>query len=278
MTLNELKTSALSLGFEDGFDDDEIFSSATERALYTLYIDRPRTRAVGLTVLSNGGRLVHPAFIHTGGGVEEFSVSGRAYSFRVSGTGSYVIREGGAIREESFDSRSGVVRGFINGDATVSFTGEYDYAVFSFATYNHRFSPSVTDIPLWLEAREINLSSHFPDFMAPESLPKDKSGKSIEGAAIKDGTLYLPFGYTGDITLEYRRKPAIPTFDDPDEVIDISEECVTMLPLLVASYVWLDDDREKSEYYLSLYKDILSTLMRRNSRVVESEYMTNGWA
>ena len=41
---------------------------------------------------------------------------------------------------------------------------------------------------------------------------------------------------------------------DDETVIDLDEELSTLLPLLVASYIWLDDDADRAEYYMTLYR------------------------
>ena len=65
---------------------------------------------------------------------------------------------------------------------------------------------------------------------------------------------------------------------DGDERIDVPEELAELLPLAVASFVWLDDDPEKAQYYMSLYKDGIGTLRRFHPRELGSSYVTNGWA
>ena len=56
------------------------------------------------------------------------------------------------------------------------------------------------------------------------------------------------------------------------------EETRELLPLLVASYLWLDDDPEKAEYYRALYADGINILRRNVFRRLDNVYKTNGWA
>ena len=277
MTLNELKESVLSLGFEDGFDNDELFHTATRRALHTLSVDRPRISERSLVVLSEGGRLISSAFLHTGGSFERFTIGGRAFSFKVTGSGFYRIEDRDGERTESFGDEP-VVRGFIRGDANITFYGENDYLVLSLASFDRRISDRSIDIPVYGERRKIDLSLSIPDFLAPHRLPTDKYGFELSDARIRDGILSLPYGFSGEIYISYKRRFSLPDFDDGDSIIDLSSECEELLPLLVAFYVWLDDDAEKAEIYLSLYKDALASIKRSNQRLVGASYLTNGWA
>jgi hypothetical protein len=47
-------------------------------------------------------------------------------------------------------------------------------------------------------------------------------------------------------------------------VIDLDPELCTLLPLLVASYVWLEDEEEKASYYMNLYRERAADIERKN--------------
>ena len=95
---------------------------------------------------------------------------------------------------------------------------------------------------------------------------------------MRDGRLILPDGYSGEIRINYHRAPIKTSGTDPDERIDIPPECEELLPLLVASYVWLEDSPDIAQYYRSLYREGINTLRRNLTRVGAGEYSTNGWA
>ena len=278
MTLNELRESVVSLGFESGIDKDEVLRSAVRRALHTIAVDRPTAASRSLFVLSPEGRLVSDVFLHTGGSSETFTLDGRAFSFKVMGEGYCLITDDDGEREEHFSGEASFIRGFMKGPTNITFLGEYDYVVFCLAVFKLRLTDDVSNIPTFGDRREIDLAECFPEFLSAEGMPTKKDGSPIVGAVIKGSHLSLPYSFTGEVVVFFKMKRDIPSFDSDDEVIDVPRECEEMLPLLVAFYVWLDDDADKAETYLSLYKDMLASLKRSSARVVSTAYATNGWA
>lgn len=278
MTLNELRESVVTLGFESGIDRDEALRCAVRRALHTIAIDRPTVASRSIFVLSPDGRLVSDVFLHTGGSSESFTLDGRAFSFKVMGEGYCLITGEDGEREERFYGGTSFIRGFTNGPTNITFHGEYDYVVFCLAVFDIRLSGDINNIPLFGSRREIDLKECFPEFLSPEGMPTRKDGSAISGMEIRGSTLSLPYSFTGEVIISFKTRRDVPDFDSEDEVIDVPAECEEMLPLLVAFYVWLDDDGEKAETYLSLYKDMLSSLKRGSTRLVNTAYATNGWA
>ena len=65
----------------------------------------------------------------------------------------------------------------------------------------------------------------------------------------------------------YERKPAVieDTGDvtNDDNVIDLDDELCSLLPVLIAAYVWIDDEPQKSEYYMSLYRERSNDIEQR---------------
>lgn len=278
MTHNQLKNAVIRLGFETGLDDDGALAPALSRAMYTVYLDRPVRRTVRISVPKSNATLIISEFTHTPGEDERFILSGCAYSFRVSGKGRYTLRKGAVEFTEEFDSDMTEIKGMNSPKDEITFSGEYAYAVYSLASHSALNGPDKSDIPIYGESHKIDLVSRYGDFLAPDSEPRDSRGAPIEGSAIKDGVLSLPYDFSGELTLTYRRCPVVPSGDDKDEKIDIPSETEELLPLLVASYLWLDDDPEKAQYYLSLYKDGISTLRRFSPMHMDHAYVTNGWA
>ncbi len=278
MTPNQLKETVLHLGFETTLESEESFFSALARALYTVFLDRPQIKSAELMIPARQGRLISAGFVHDPRTVEEFTLDGAAVSFRVGGTGSYILVTGGKSYERTFDVGLGICRERLNGVSTIRFLGEYSYTVSSLAVFPTLSGPRVTDIPILLDSQEIDLKSKIPDFLAPNEPPKDLYGRSISGAEISSGILTLPSTFSGYIRLSYLRSPRIPVYEDRDSEIDLPEETRELLPLLVASYLWLDDDPEKAEYYRALYADGIKTLRQNVFRRLDTVYKTNGWA
>lgn len=278
MTPNQLKDTVLHLGFETTLESEDSFFSALARALYTVFLDRPQIKSADLMIPGRRGTLISAGFVHDPRTVEEFTLDGAALSFRIGGTGSYIITTGNKSYERQFDGGLAICRERLYGISTIRFLGEYSYTVSSLATFPALPGPKDSDIPILLDRQEIELKSKIPDFLAPNEPPKDSLGQSVDGAEISSGMLILPSVFSGYIRLSYLRSPKIPTHEDGDMEIDLPEETRELLPLLVASYLWLDDDPEKAEYYRALYDDGIKTLRQNVFRRLGTVYKTNGWA
>ena len=77
----------------------------------------------------------------------------------------------------------------------------------------------------------------------------------------------LPHGAKGCFAVHYKMRPT-PIDEDqaPGEntdVIDLDEELCSLLPNLVASYVWLEDEAAMAQYYYSLYQQMAADVERR---------------
>ena len=94
--------------------------------------------------------------------------------------------------------------------------------------------------------------------------------------------IILPRESEGVYKVVYQRKPKrveVPEYVNEDEtVIDLDEELCTLLPLLIAYYIWVDDEPEKSEYYLTLYRERVVDFERRIKKTAPIAYNDiNGW-
>ena len=82
-----------------------------------------------------------------------------------------------------------------------------------------------------------------------------------------DRVILLPYHARGLYKIAYKRKPAVLEYtDDPLEdqtKVDLDEELCALLPMLVAAYVWTDDEPEKAQYYLTLYRERAIDIERR---------------
>ena len=63
-----------------------------------------------------------------------------------------------------------------------------------------------------------------------------------------------------------------------DGRIDVPEECLALFPLLVCGYLWLDDEPDRAQYYMALYREGRSLLLERKpSRTQRLNTDTLGW-
>jgi len=100
------------------------------------------------------------------------------------------------------------------------------------------------------------------DLLYGVQTPVDEAGDSIPGAyfSADHRILFVPVDYRGEISFLYRRRYRQARLEDfalGTGEVDIYETVADLLPLLVASYIWLDDDPVKAEHYKALYDEEL---------------------
>ena len=112
----------------------------------------------------------------------------------------------------------------------------------------------------------------------------EASGRE-ESALLCEGRDYLIRGNTvlflrdvGNVTIYYLRRARTVTVDKKEESIDVHPAAESLLPLLVASYLWLDDRGELATHYLKLYQTEADELRRNLYRHGSIRLCApNGW-
>ena len=147
MTYNELCADITALGFETEIDSRERTLSAINRALLTIYTERPLYSSVSIYKphVNPASRIEH--FCHKGGEVDSFSYNAKAYSFTTSGIGQYKIIEGEKEEVYEFSQNSELHRGFLHGDGRIEFHGQYSYSVFDFLLFDEIYGEDLESIP-----------------------------------------------------------------------------------------------------------------------------------
>ena len=59
--------------------------------------------------------------------------------------------------------------------------------------------------------------------------------------------------------------------------IPLDDDLCALLPLVIASYVWLDDDPDRADYYYGRYQEQAQLILRRGRAQAPIKYDTNGW-
>ncbi len=278
MTYNQLKEDVSALGFESDIENEEQLLQAANRALRLIYTERPREARVRLSCSRADEQLLHSKLCHMGGERISVKLCGKAFSFRVSGRGEYTLSDKSGSRTSEFDCECQTVKGYITGEGELVFEGEFSYTVYDLCCYGERFGEDVSLIPEHEAYRVIKIGERVKDFRAFAALPEDTHGRKIEGAVLRGESLLLPRDFCGELVLTYFRTPRKITSEDTDTPIDVSEEMATLLPLLTASFLWLDDDADKAQYYMALYREALSGILRYSKVQIDTGYTTNGWA
>ena len=304
MRVSELYKQVSALGFEDSLEDDNRFYYAANRALLQVSAIRP---AISSYII-NHKPMANLLKVNTFSPIERSedlcfeAPDAKAYFFEADGNGTLYIE----IQDEAsgawiiigaqefssarrFVSYKGFIKkdgSFVNGMFRLRFVGEYLYSVKNVAMYRHIYSSSVNDIPDYEPYTKYDISHLVSDFLSLESPPisEDDSYErlnqnyDVEGGRI----IILPYSAEGCFKVLYRRKPKEleiegPASDD-ETIIDLDEELCTLLPTLIASYVWAEDEPAMAEYYLSLYRERAADIERRiRSAAPVTIRNSNGW-
>lgn len=278
MTVKELERQVTHLGFESGLDDREAFMTSLASALALIYTDRPCSESVRLCTKSVTPTTRVEKIDLKGGEEVTLHLYGNSFAFRVRGIGNAKVKSGDEEKIYSFDAYSSVIRGSLCGEGELTLYGDYAFSVYDIIAYAERYATS-SEIPLVEERFSYDIAATCPTFSSFADMPTDSRGRKIHGAYMTGGTLFLPESFHGAFTVSIRTTP--PTREELHacEEIRMSSECSELLPLLTASFLWLDDDADKAHYYMSLYKDTLATLRRFSPRQICGEYeTTDGWA
>lgn len=275
MTVKELMMEVAALGFENEIELNSAFSSAATRAIRHIYTDRAVLATVSVIPASQAPAFHRAKLLHPQGESISLPIDGRAYAFKTSGTGSFTI--GGS--RSSFSGPATVFRGFCSAGDILTFSGDFRYTVYDLTVYSERTSEHAADIRLRGEEQSFDLSLITDDFLAFACVPTDKLGKTIKGAHCEGSILYLPESVNTEVRVKYRRAPRPILPYDESEPVDITAEALPLLALLTSAYLWLDDDREKAEYYMQLYRSEMASLRRYVSPTQGGQYdIPNGWA
>lgn len=300
MTVSDLYQAVAKLGFENSLEDDGVFLYAANRALLQVNAIRPHTKllrlhhaptanmlgGIGYDVVEKG----ETDLIYTAEGA-------RGYAFEADGQGAcYIERQDSAtgawqmIRDVSFDTDGFTLfRGLIDaaeGLVRLRFVGEYLYYIRGVALYGRLRSGKPEDVPAFGATVSYDLKAMAEDFMdlaAPPMLDgAERVALSADWSIEEERILHLPREAAGNYLIEIHRRPK-PITEDEDLAnnvaeIDLDEDLCALLPNLIASYVWADDEPEKAQYYLSLYREQSYSIEAKKKKLAPPKFVSvNGW-
>ena len=302
MTVSQLYNSVAQLGFEDSLEEDDRFVFAANRALLQVNALRPATSAyvINHKPMKN---MVNDAIFDPLEKTDElffYAENVKSYYFEADGNGTLYVEKYEAdawvtigmvelTGTQGFTAYRGFIKqdgAFINAPVRLHFTGEYLYSVKCVAMYEYMYSASEADIPAYEPFTRYDISTLVSDFLALASPPiveADGITHLNQGYTVENGRIVLlPFDMKGLYKVIYNRLPrSIEKSGEASEdstVIDLDEDLCALLPVLVASYVWMDDEPEKAQYYLMLYRERAADIERRiyNATPVPIK-SSNGW-
>lgn len=123
----------------------------------------------------------------------------------------------------------------------------------------------------------LDLGALIPDLRELHGEITDGDGNAVPASEVVGKTLLLPPGFRTDLVIRYVRNPRLPDGNTPDEVLDVPREAEALVALLAASYLWLDSDPDKAQYYMSLYRDGLARLQLHAAHSHAAPYQITGW-
>ena len=176
---------------------------------------------------------------------------------------------------------------FINGRVRLRFTGDYVFFFKNVALYQYILGDAIADIPAFLPTTSYDVSDMTTDFLrfCDSPIVDDASHECLNTSEydIENETcICLPYDKPGSYKVEYYRKPNLIVDDGDsahcDDKIDLAEDLCEILPLLIASFVWADDEPAKSEYYYTIYNAQAAIVVANARRVKPAQYRsTYGW-
>lgn len=303
MTVAELYESVAQLGFEDSLEYEKGFLRALNRALLQVNSLRPATNVyvINHRPLKNELRSGGFSPIERSQALCFEATDVKSYYFETCGEGYAIIEMKAGndwvqIGEVNFSSTVGFIahRGFIknvdefvSGAVRLRFEGEYLYTVQNVAMYKHLLRPSEKDIPAYEPYTRYDISVLTGDFLSlacPPVIYEGAESRYLDRYYdVENGrVILLPYDRPGIYKVVYNRKPRAVTedelFGEKDTVIDLDEELCALLPMLIASYVWADDEPQKAEYYLTLYRERAADIESRVKNVAPVQMRSvNGW-
>ena len=246
----------------------------------TIYTERGETAFLDIYREPYLPSIYHERIVHRGDrGDTVIKVHGAAYAFATSGVGSFTVRTGDKTREFNFNSQLSEFSGPLDGDGEIIFSGKYMFVIYDLSVYDLILSDDMSKIKRYTGIATYDLCKLANDYLFAVAVPKDENGRNISGAAIHRSTLSVPSSYRGRIRIKYRK--AIPDIriEEPDEPIALPEEYNSLIPLLTASYAWLDDDADKAQYYMALYREGMAALKLYTNKEINASYNdVVGWA
>lgn len=288
MRVQELYDQVAGLGFEKSLEDDDWFYQAANRALLQVNFLRP---AISSYVINHKPmrNLVEGGFspVERSEDLIYEATDAKAYYFQADGIGTLYIERydtnsntwvivnmielTGTKRFSAYSGFFKEGRNFVTGRVRLRFSGEYLYSVKCVAMYEHVYSDDLADIPAYEAYTRYDLTMLTEDFLTlatPPITEDEEYEKLSEDYEVEGGkVILLPHDVTGCFKVLYHRRPKEMINKgiaaDDDSVIDLDEELCTLLPVLIASYIWLEDEPDRAQYYNTLYQQRAAEIVSR---------------
>jgi hypothetical protein len=297
MTIKELYDAVAQLGFEDSLEDNARFLFATNRAISEVGKIRPATAIYKIEhhPLPIMGTAYHRQKITNGSTV---NISGaKAFFFECNGSsGNCVVKKtnGDVLKEITFSSTNkeytqykGFIKDdgvFYTDDVVLVFNGDYRYSVRNLVFYDTLDSANESDIPSYDTYVKYDLAVLTTDFLSLVQNPINDVKEEHEFRINSDyfvekpSKILLPYDAVGTYEVTYNRKRVKATSVSTTETVDLDDDLCEILPYLVASDIWADDEPSKAEYYLMRYRELEAKIINAERKPLQARIRNvSGW-
>lgn len=278
MTTRELRSEVSSFCCTDIAEKDLRFISYANLALRTIFNEICVT---GERKIILGGKPLRyiDRVVHEGGKTTTITLVGNSYSMLLSGKGTVTVSDCGKATRKSFDTEETALRGFLSGDATLTLEGDESFEVLSLSCFKENFGSNPSEIKILGRLNTYSMRELVMDFHSFLSTPTDALGAIVSGVKLIDDKIIVGGEKTGEINVTYRRLPKRIQADYPDETIDIPESCSELLGILTSYFILLEDEKDRAEYFKSLYNDAVNVRENKLFERLSDVYSdVSGWA
>jgi hypothetical protein len=293
MTAGEVKNAVALLGFNPELSDEEEharFWAALHMATEMLSQYAPVERSEMIAHYPIAPSYVHHAVLDKPylGEVEVVVPGAAGLYFEVIGTGEAELMRDGFTHHiaweglRTFEPRRFIVPAILGerGNVRIRFYGEYAYSVRHLCGYDTLLSPDARELAPPRDWYAYDISERVDDFggFAPDIVWWDEPSRSIGYRIVSRSVIELDAASRGVVYVRYRHAPRRADADHEDEQIDIEPTLHHLIPLLVAHYLWMDDEPQKAAQYKANYDEQLA-LWRLQARPTAAPRVVdvNGW-
>lgn len=213
-----------------------------------------------------------------------------ALYFEVTGTGRATLTLGAHTHDIEWSSAASpkVYRLIVNkvlfgeGEVTLEFKGDVLYRVLNLCAYDQLASDREADILPPSDVVQYDMDELVDDFggFAPRPVRK------VRGMGVPDVKWRL-CGRSGIelsreramlLDIVYRHRPAKVSEDNEDDELDLEPTLHHLVPLLLAHYLWMDDEPQKAAQYKANYDEQLALWLSR-AQPAKQPFVINatGW-
>lgn len=226
---------------------------------------------------------------------EPFEISsknGKSYYFEAEGIVTVQIIVGDATfktiavdSKEAYSAFKGNIDNKNGENVVIRFISDYSANVRNYAIYDISF-PTDEDVDVYSEYLKYDLSKLADSFyqLAEEQIyfEGDKEPKYLAASDYyqeADHCLVIPRSSVGAYTVYYKKYPEEITDETPDDyVLELDPEVAVLLPMYMASVLYMDDDLSIATSYRNYFETGLARLTQRADVNSKEEFISvTGW-